>query len=388
MKIIFSSDWHLGKSLYSIKLINEQATFFETSFFPFLESTKPDLLIVAGDILDKPLPDQETLLLFEELIRKLATLKIPSIFILGNHDSRRTAIHKFFLELAGIFVVDDLRYFFNPFTFKDERGENFFLYLLPYLPFYELLEKIKSEGVSIDLEEANFGNLLIKLFEGLSVKKPSILVSHFAIDKGIYSGEEIQIKGLSFDYLVSQSLFENFDYVFLGHLHRPQKVEEKIYYPGSPLPYSFENFSEKRGVYLFEIKENNILSSQFIPLSPTYELKLIKGFFEEILKSPRTDAYVKVILLDKMPIFNAYERLKEKFPRLLSLEYENQREITREINFEVPDVEQIHFDEKELFKEFYKFVEDKALEPNLEKVFEKYLEEFYKLEREEGRLCL
>lgn len=388
MKIILSSDWHLGKSLYSAKLINEQATFFEDSFFPLLKEIKPDLLIVAGDILDKPLPDQETLFLFEELLRKLATLRIPSIFILGNHDSRRTALHKFFLELAGILILDDLRYFFNPFVFQNERGEKIFLHLLPYLPFYELLEKIKNDGVFIELPEANLGNLLGKLFEILSVKSPSILVSHFATSEGSYSGEEIQIKGLSFDYLISQSLFKKFDYVFLGHLHRPQKAKDKIFYPGAPLPYSFENFSEKRGVYLFEIKEHKILSSQFIPLSPSYELKLIKGFFEEILKSPRTDTYVKVILRDEMPIFNAYERLKEKFPRLLSLEYENRKEIYREINLEVLDIEDMSFEEKELFREFYEFVEGKALDPKLEEIFVKYLEEFYKLEREEGRLCL
>ncbi len=387
MKIILSSDWHLGKSLYSIKLINEQATFFENSFFPLLKDIKPDLLIVAGDILDKPLPDQETLLLYEELLERLASLKIPSIFILGNHDSRRTALHKFFLKLGRIYLIDDLRYFFEPFIFQNERGEKINLYLLPYLPFYELFEKIKGEGFLFELEEANLSHLLAKLFEFLSVKSPSILVSHFAVAKGTYCGEEIQIKGLSFDYLISQNHFEKFDYIFLGHLHRHQELEYKIFYPGAPLPYSFESFSEERGVHFFEIRENKILSSQFIPLSPSYELVVIKGFFDDILKLPKTDSYVKVILQDELPVFNAYERLKEKFPRLLFLEYENPKEVSREINFEVLDIEEINFEEKELFKEFYEFVEGKALDPRLEEIFVKYLEEFYKLEREEGRLC-
>ncbi|MGC8965939.1 MAG: exonuclease SbcCD subunit D [Caldimicrobium sp.] len=386
MKIILTSDWHLGKSIYSAKLIQEQALFFENSFFPLLKEIKPDILIVAGDILDKPLPDQETLSLYGDLLWKLATLNIPSLFILGNHDSRRITLHKKFLEFANLYLIDDLSYFFKPFSFQNKRGEKAFFYLLPYFPFYELLEKTKEEGVILNLEELNFENLIRELFQMISPESPSILISHFALAKGSYCGEELFIKGFSMDYLIEEALLKKFDFAFLGHLHRPQCSKEKFFYPGSPLPYSFETYAENRGVYFFELKET-ILHYEFIPLSPSYTLKLYKGTFEDIIRLDSTESYVKVVLQDELPVFNVYERLKEKFPNLLALEYENRKETSREINFEVLEIGEINLDEKELFKEFYQFVEDRELDLRLKEVFEKYLEEFYKLEREEGRLC-
>ncbi|MFN3568465.1 MAG: exonuclease SbcCD subunit D [Caldimicrobium sp.] len=141
MKILLTSDWHLGKFLYKEKLLNKQMEFFYGKFFPLLKDLKPDLLIVAGDILDKPVPDQETLYAYAELLKELSTFNIPCFLILGNHDSKRTSLYSYFLEKAKIYLIDHINYF--PFTFHDEKGERVFLYFLPYLPIYEFLEKIK-----------------------------------------------------------------------------------------------------------------------------------------------------------------------------------------------------------------------------------------------------
>uniref|UniRef100_A0A832LVG0 Nuclease SbcCD subunit D n=1 Tax=Caldimicrobium thiodismutans TaxID=1653476 RepID=A0A832LVG0_9BACT len=390
MRLLLTSDWHLGKNLYQQKLLSKQAKFFLETFIPLLRDLSPDALLVAGDILDKPIPDQETLFFFEEFLKELASLKIPSFFILGNHDSRRTALHKYFLELAFIYIVDDLRFFLQPFKLKTEKGEGLNLYLLPYLPAFELLEKIPplKQGLtswhSITLRE-----ILVYLLERMELERPAFLMGHFALERGIFSGEEINLRGLSNDYLLPAELFLSFDALLLGHLHRSQVHQGKFIYPGAPLPYAFETYGEERGVLLLEVKERTIQHQELIPLSPTYELKLLQGTFETLMSLPPTKAFVKILLEDEEPIYQVHQKLKTKFPNILYLDYvRNQGEISKEVySYEEPVVEEMKFDERELFKEFYFFLEKREPEERVWKVFETYLEEFYKKEREEGRLC-
>jgi len=388
MRLLLTSDWHLGKNLFSVKLLKEQAKFFEDSFLPLLREVKPQLLIVAGDILDKPLPDQETLLFFEELLRQIYALGIPSLLILGNHDSKRTSIHKSFLELGKIFMVDDLRFFFEPFSLEDEKGERLNLYLLPYLPLFEFFEKVKERKSFIIREEVNHLSLLRHLFEGFIPKKPSLFISHFALKSGTFTGEEIQIRGFSSDYLFPEDLFTNFDLVFLGHLHRAQRLGEKFYYPGAPLPYSFETRNEKKGVFLFEFKEGTLVHSEFISLTPSYELLVLKGSFHELMNSKPVHSYVKILLEEEVPIYQAFERLKERFPNLLSLEYLKANENQEETSFIFEEEEALEFrlDPVSLFREFYFYSEGREIEEEFLRVYDKYLKEFYEKEEREGRL--
>lgn len=388
MKILLSSDWHLGKFLYREKLLSKQAEFFQGEFLSCLKDLKPDLLIVAGDILDRPIPDQETLYFYEDFLKELSTYKIPSFFILGNHDSRRTAYHSYFLEQAQIYLIDHLKYFFTPFSLKDNRGEEVNFYFLPYLPLYELLEKARA-FLSFEIPESiTYTTLLETLFKEIPFKRPAFIVTHFALDQFQSCGEEISIKGFSEDYVLPESMFQSFDIACLGHLHRPQMKKEKFIYPGAPMPYSFETFIEERGVRFIEWRDNRIIRNEFMALTSPYELLTLKGTFAQIEKQPKTNAYTKIILEDEKPIFNVYERLKALFPNLLYLEYTYSSNFSKEDKVEVNfSLEAIDLDEKALFREFYALVEGKEIEPKLWEVFLKNLEEFYNLEKKEVSLC-
>jgi exonuclease SbcD len=387
MRILLSSDWHLGKNILQKKLLSEQALFFENSLIPLLREVRPDLFIVAGDILDKPLPDQETLFFYEDLLRRLSDLKIPTLFILGNHDSRRTSLHNFFIEKAGLYLVDDLRFLLQPFVCQGKRGEKLNLYLLPYLPLYELLDKALNLGFSFSSEELTFIGLVEELLSQIEIKGPAFLVSHFAVDKAIFCGEELLIRGYASEYLLPESLFSSFEALFLGHLHRHQVYGERFFYPGAPLPYAFETYAEKRGLLLLEWRDS-ALASEFIALSPPYELKVFKGLFEELLQMERTNAYVRVLLEDPLPIYGAYEKLKETFPNLLDLKYVEEEAPEFQIEERLGEnLREARLDEGALFREFYSFIEKKEIDECLWEVFEKHLKAFYKKEREEGRLC-
>ncbi|PMP97600.1 MAG: hypothetical protein C0169_02585 [Thermodesulfobacterium geofontis] len=391
MKILHTSDWHLGKNIFGKKLIDEQAVFFEKTFFTLIKEIKPDILLITGDITDKPNPDFETLKLFSEILFWLSKENVPCVFILGNHDSKRITLFKEFLKQNQIFMIDNLFYFKNPLEWKDEKGEKVYFYVLPYLHLYELKENIeifwKNEKKNLsDFFAKKLQLLLRDLIELLlelirdTIKKPAIALGHFAIEKGIFTGEEISFKFMGMEEVFPLELFENFDCLFLGHLHRLQKLFSKVFYSGSILPYSFEESVYEKGVWLFEIKNGLLIKYEPIYLSPSFQMKIIKGYFKDLINSPKDEAYIKVILKDKEPVLNPLERLKTVFPNLLILEYEDKKtetlpfggNFTEEIFLENKKLE---LNEKELFKKFYKYIEEKEVEEKLFEVFKKCLKE-------------
>lgn len=389
MRIILTSDWHLGKALYNLKLLPYQSKFFHDQFLGLLRDVNPDLLIVAGDILDKPLPDQETLFYFEEFLRELSYTKVKSIFILGNHDSRRTALHKHFMEYAAIYIIDDLKYLIEPFVVRDSQGNTLNLYLFPYLPPFELMNKLghyysRAQEAANPLREA-----LWDYFADKTLKDPAILVGHFAIEEAVPSGEELLLRGFSNEYLFPKDLFSPFKYLFLGHLHRYQTYSNKFIYSGAPLPYSFEIFSERRGVLLVEFNEGIISHLELIPLEPPYILKIIKGSFESICSLPEDESYVKVILEEDKPIFDVHAKLKKRFPNLLYLDYvspQSERDV-HELFIEGMSQEDTQLELKILFREFYQLLEKRGPEEELWQIFETYLDLFNQKEQKEGMLC-
>ena len=398
MKILHTSDWHLGKSLFGKKLIDEQALFFEKNLFPLIRDVKPDILVITGDITDKPNPDLETLKLLSEILFWLFKEKIPSLFILGNHDSKRITLFKEFLKRNYLYMIDNLYYFKNPFTWEDEKGEKVYFYLLPYLPLYELKENIEifwgKENKKITDFFTKKSQLLLKdLVELLldltkdNFYRPAIALGHFAIERGIFTGEEVSFKFMGLEEVFPLEFFENFDFLLLGHLHRIQKVSSKVFYSGSILPYSFEESIHKKGVWLFEVKNGILIKEEPIYLSPSFKMKIVKGYFKDLIISPKDEAYIKVILKDKEPVLHPFERLKTVFPNLLLLEYEDKKteipsfseDFMKEALLESKKIE---LNEEELFKKFYKYIEEKEVEDKLFEVFKKYLKEFNENQKE------
>ncbi|MDW8135539.1 MAG: exonuclease SbcCD subunit D [Thermodesulfobacterium sp.] len=396
MRLIHTSDWHLGKVFFGKKILEEQRIFFENNFFPLLREVKPDLLVVTGDLVDKPIPDYETLKTLEEILYQLFELKIPTYIILGNHDSKRVSLYKEFLKFFNFVIEDGLTCFFNPLEFVSSQNEKLYFYLFPYLSPFELKELAESfykdtfknfisSKIQIFLQD-----LIFFLFSNLTLKKPAILLGHFAVERGLFSGEELFLKGLGGEELFPLSLLKDFDLVLLGHLHRLQRVNPHIYYSGSIMPYSFEESQYKKGVWLIEIKEGKLLKTEAITLNSPLKLKVLKGSFKELLSHPQELAYTKIILKDCTPVYNPFERLKANFPNLLVLEYENSLESSSlstensfwlEGNFQ--EKERMELNEETLFINFYRTVEGKEVDLKILNLFKEYVSNF-KEKREGG----
>jgi exonuclease SbcD len=362
MKIIHTADWHLGKIIYS-NYMTEDQKYILNKFINYLQQNKPNVLIIAGDLYDRAVPPSEAVNLLNKTLSKIVLeMKIPTLIISGNHDSsERLEFLNGILSGMNLHIEGTLKKEVKKVTFSDNYGPVNF-YLLPYVEF----QKAK------DIFEINFENKTQALKHyidnlDLNEKERNILISHEYIMGGEESESErpLSIGGSEF---VDYSVFEIFDYVALGHLHRPQKFKnEKINYSGSLLKYSFSESNHKKGMNLVEIKEKGNIDIQKIPFETERDMKVMKGMFDEIMKKESTDDYLHIVLENEKPVYDAINKLRSKFPNVLSLDFPNLKtnDDIKTSDKNIKDISPV-----ELFESFYEEVKQTQIKKEEKEIVE------------------
>ena len=329
--------------------MTEDQKYILNNFINYLSQNKPDVLIIAGDLYDRAVPPSEAVNLLNKTLSKIVLeMKIPTLIISGNHDSsERLEFLNGILSGMDLHIEGTLKKEVKKVTFDDAFGPVNF-YLLPYVEF----QKAK------DIFEIDFENKTQALKHyidnlNLNEKERNILISHEYILGGEESESErpLSIGGSEF---VDYSVFEKFDYVALGHLHRPQKFKnEKINYSGSLLKYSFSESNHKKGMNLVEIKEKGNIDIQKISFETERDMRVIKGMFDEIMKKESTDDYLHIVLENENPVYDAINKLRSKFPNVLSLDFPNLKtnDDIKTSNKNIKDISPV-----ELFESFYEEV--------------------------------
>lgn len=316
MKILHTSDWHLGRMLYGKSLLSDQRYFLENIFLPAVEQEQPVLVIIAGDIYDRQVAPTEAIRLFDETLSALLERKVPTAFISGNHDSPdRIAIMKSALRNAGMYVSTSLGDAIQPVELTDGE-ERIQLFLLPYLDNSAVRDYFRDE--SLKGEQACMRRVLEELRPLMKEGYTKILVSHCFVAGSERSDSESTIfAGGSAE--IPASLFEGFDYVALGHLHGPQRAGGNGRYSGSPLKYSVDEQHQKKSYVLLEV-EQGIVQTQLVPIEPLRDVRRVTGLFDEILaagQAEKCEDYVELILEDQTPVMLAAEKLRPCYPNLL-----------------------------------------------------------------------
>jgi len=367
MKIIHTADWHLGKIIYS-NYMTEDQKYILNNFINYLSQNKPDVLIIAGDLYDRAVPPSEAVNLLNKTLSKIVLeMKIPTLIISGNHDSsERLEFLNGILSGMDLHIEGTLKKEVKKITFDDAFGPVNF-YLLPYIEF----QKAK------DIFEIDFENktqALKNYIDNMNIneKERNILISHEYIMGGEESESErpLSIGGSEF---VDYSIFEIFDYVALGHLHRPQKFKnEKINYSGSLLKYSFSESNHKKGMNIVEIKEKGNIDVQKISFETVRDMKVIKGMFDEIMKKESTDDYLHIVLENENPVYDAINKLRSKFPNVLSLDFPNLKtnDDIKTSDKNIKDISPV-----ELFESFYEEVKQTQIKKEEKEIVENIFNE-------------
>lgn len=353
MKILHTADWHIGKIIYGEYMLDDQR-YILSQLLNYLKEESVDALVISGDLFDRAVPPAEAINLLNETLSKIVLeFRIPTIIISGNHDSaERLEFLNGILSGMDLHIEGVLKDEVKKVTYTDEYGlVNFFL--LPYVDFFK----------ARDLFGMNFKNkteVISKFIEKMSIdeNERNVLVAHEYVLGGEESESE-RVLSIGGSEYIEPSIFEVFDYVALGHLHRPQNIlSQKICYPGSLLKYSFSESYHEKGMNIVDFKEKGNINIQKLGFKVKRDMRVIKGFFKEVMEKEQTDDYLHVILEDENIVVEGMNKLKSRFPNVLSLEYPNSK-TNKNIKSLEKDIQKIS--PIELFEIFFKEVKGREL---------------------------
>ena len=326
MKLIHLSDLHIGKRVNGFSMIEDQNYILE-QILSAVRQEKPDGLIVAGDIYDKPVPSKEAVSLFDSFLTRLAREGVPVFAVSGNHDSpERTAFGSRLLTGQQIYLSPVYDGHAVSVRMQDPWG-GIVIHLLPFI----------SPGLIRHVFQKEISTYPEALKEALShlqlrTEERNVLVAHqFVTGAAVCDSEELIVGGID---QVPVSLFDGFDYVALGHIHSPQSAGRKtVRYCGTPLKYSFSEAAQTKTVTVVELKEKGSVSIREIPLKPLRDMRKIRGSYQEVTaldfyRDMNREDYFQITLTDEQDIPDGLAKLRILYPNLMQLEYDNAR--TRE----------------------------------------------------------
>lgn len=321
MKFIHTSDWHLGKLLFETRLIDDQAHAL-AQLIELAKAEKPDAIFVSGDIYDRAVPPPEAVQLCDETLSSLVlTLKIPVIIIAGNHDSpERLDFGSRLFAANNLFIRGDLKADLAPVELQDKHGK-VLVYPLPYAGTELFRERLKD--ASLKDQNAGLSALVARLKAAHPKKTRSVALAHVFLTGGATSDSERPLS-IGGSEAVEKTIFSDFNYTALGHLHGPQKQANNIAYSGSLYKYSFSEKDQKKRFLLGEMDAKGDCTLKDIPITLRRDLRVVEGSLEEIIKAGRADKrkedYILARLLDPGPVFDAMGRLREVYPNALHIE--------------------------------------------------------------------
>ena len=316
-----------------------------------VDDEKADAVLIAGDVYDKSVPSAEAVTLFDDFLCRLAKRKIPTLIISGNHDSpERLAFGNRLMEESGIFISPVYDGSVSTFTLSDENGDVDF-WLLPFLKPAHVKRYFPDAGIESYTDAVRVA--VEKM--GIDTAKRNVLLTHqFVTGASTCESEEISVGGSD---NVDASVFEDFDYVALGHIHGPQNIgSNQIRYCGTPLKYSFSEETHHKSVTVVNLAKKGDLELQLRPLTPRHDLRSIRGTFEELTsksfyEGTATDDYLHIILTDEEDVPEAIGKLRIIYPNLMKLSYDNTRTRTNQVIEGAEDVQRKS--PLELFDELY-----------------------------------
>ena len=347
MKLIHLSDLHIGKRVNEVSMIEDQEHIL-AQILSIIDEEHPNAVLIAGDVYDKSVPSAEAVTLLDDFLCRLAARKLPTLIISGNHDSsERLAFGGRLFEHSGIHISPVYSGTVEPVVLSDEYGTVAF-WLLPFVK----PTHVKRYHPDADIE--SFTDAVRVAVAQMDIDKSArnVLLTHqFVTGASTCESEELSVGGSD---NVDASVFDDFDYVALGHIHGPQNIgSNRVRYCGTPLKYSFSEAKHIKSVTVAELGAKGDLRLQLRPLTPLRDLRELRGTFAQLTSedSAPSDDYIHAILTDEDDVPEAVGQLRKHFPNLMKLSYDNTRTRTSQIISGAEDVKRKS--PLELFAELY-----------------------------------
>lgn len=350
MKFIHLSDLHLGKNVNGFSMTEDQK-YILIKILNVIDEEEPDGVLIAGDVYDKSIPSVEAVKLFDDFLSRLAKRGLQVFIISGNHDSpERLSFAADLIGQSGIHISQVYNGKVRAIPLTDEYGQ-VNVYMLPFIKPVHVRNIFPEENI----ESYTDGIRTAISHMDIDEKQRNIILTHQFVTGAQCAGSEEILVGGSDN--VSAAVFDRFDYVALGHIHKAQQVgEERIRYCGTPLKYSFSEAKHHKSVSIVELKEKGNLEVRAVNLVPRHDMRELVGTYEELTnrknyEGTAVEDYLRITLTDEEDILDAMAKLRIIYPNLMLLRYDNMRTRENSMTTQVQDTE--NKTPLELLQEFY-----------------------------------
>lgn len=371
MKFLHLADLHIGKRVCEHNMLDEQV-YILREILGIVCEEHPDAVLIAGDVYDKSVPSAEAVAVLDDFLVKLSATGTKVFVLSGNHDSaERIAFGGRLMKGMGVYMSPVYNGEFAPVTLKDEMGD-VDLWMLPFVRPADVRAHLESDedrdAVTDYTSAMRMAIAQMKFTEG----RRNVLVAHQFVTGAERSESEENVGGLD---NVDASVFEKFDYVALGHIHKPQNVMKDVggtvraRYSGTPLKYSLSEAAHAKSVTVVEL--GAALQVREVPLKPLHDVREIRGTFAELVSPEfrtaqvaagnKLDDFVYVKLTDENDVPDAAQKLRGIYPNLMMLDYDNERTRNQQIAVGVEAVEKKS--PMQLFGEFFEEMTRREMNP-------------------------
>lgn len=362
MKFFHLADLHLGKCIHGFSMIEMgDQPFWIDQLLKKAKELKPDAVLISGDVYDRAVPSKEAVKLFDEMLTSFSEMKIPVLAIAGNHDSgSRLAFAERLLCHQGIYIAGELSGTAKCVTLQDAYGPIHF-WMIPYLFPAAVNELLGRQDIK-DYENAMKTYLEQQMLD--EKERNVILLHQFAVsggEKPMMGGSETTVGGIG---QMDVRIFEAFDYVALGHIHKQQQMgKANVRYAGSPLAYHFSEIGQTKGLTVVEVKEKGNVQISIEEIPVLHPMREISGTLEEILQTKiEQGCYVRVVLKQEILPPQVVEILRNHFEKENCILMEVSRELPKgKRNFEEKSNDLQKRSLEELFTDFYRYLHEGEL---------------------------
>lgn len=358
MKFLHTADWHIGKIVNEFSMLEDQA-FVLNQLVEDIKQMDIDAVIMAGDLYDRAIPPKEAVVLATTIFNRLVKeAGIPVLVIAGNHDSNeRLEYGAELLSSSDLHIEGTVKETVRKVTIKDTN-----FYLLPFADHVTIRQLLEDDEIK-DIQDATIKQIET-IRQEMNPDEVNVLIAHgYVVNGGKESVEDSDSErplSIGTAEYVDVDVFEAFDYVALGHLHKAQKVKhETVRYSGSPLKYSKSEVNHKKQYLIVDISKEST-KVEPVEIRALRDMKTLRGTFSDLVTG-ESDDFIFFELEDDHYVMDAMNQLRRRYPYAMGLEYvyqKNERSTDQtEIKRTIEKKSMI-----ELFEDFYNEYKDMELD--------------------------